>query len=155
MEIPREIADREGVPEDLDSSVHGPYQIPSTTRRKRAGLYYLGGSVLVLGAVLFTNLPVGLLGMAALLLAVGVYHFVAGWSLNIRDAEALFLANRATDFAVGHASAALGFRGWRSRPVWNVLLFSADNPPSQRGLVRVDAVNGEVIESYVEATPST
>jgi hypothetical protein len=34
--------------------------------------------------------------------------------------------------------------------VWNVLVFSADDPPSQRGLVRVDAVDGRVVETYTE-----
>jgi hypothetical protein len=38
--------------------------------------------------------------------------------------------------------------------VWNVLVFSADDPPSQRGLVRVDARTGEVIETYTEAVPA-
>lgn len=153
MEIPREIADREGVPDDLDSSALAPYQIPSTARRKRAGAYYFGGAILVVVAVLVGGLPAGLLAMAGLLGLIGLYHYLAAWRLRVRDPEALFIANRATDFAVGHASAALGFRGWRARPVWNVLLFSADNPPSQRGLVRVDAVDGTVLESYVEATP--
>jgi hypothetical protein len=34
--------------------------------------------------------------------------------------------------------------------VWNVLVFSADDPPTERGLVRVDAVNGKVVGTYVE-----
>jgi hypothetical protein len=53
--------------------------------------------------------------------------------------------------AVGHASAAVGFDGWRARPIWNVLVFSADDPPTERGLIRVDAVDGTVVETYVEA----
>ena len=60
------------------------------------------------------------------------------------------MANRSTDFAVGHASAVLGFDGLLARPIWNVLVFSADDPPSQRGLVRVDARAGSIIEQYVE-----
>ena len=43
--------------------------------------------------------------------------------------------------------------GWRSRPVWNVLVFSADEPPTERGLVRINAVNGEVEDVYVEGNP--
>jgi hypothetical protein len=38
--------------------------------------------------------------------------------------------------------------------VWNVLVFSADEPPSRRGLVRIDAVDGHVVESYVEDSPA-
>jgi hypothetical protein len=32
-------------------------------------------------------------------------------------------------------------------------VFSADEPPSQRGLVRVDAIAGSVVDSYVEDIP--
>ena len=51
---------------------------------------------------------------------------------------------------LAHNLATVGFDGWRARPVWNVLVFSADEPPSSRGLVRVDATTGDVIETYVE-----
>jgi hypothetical protein len=65
----------------------------------------------------------------------------------------LEVANRAVAFPVGHASASLGFTGWRARPVWNVLVFSADEPPSERGLVRIDGIDGHVVDSYVEEIP--
>jgi hypothetical protein len=73
--------------------------------------------------------------------------------LAVDDGAALEAATRSVEFPVGHASAAVGFDGWRSRPVWNVLVFSADDPPSRRGLVRVDAVTGDVIESFTEENP--
>ena len=58
------------------------------------------------------------------------------------------------DFPIGHASAAVTFRGVRSRPRWNVVLYSAEEPPDQRGMVVVDAVAGQVAESpYVEEIP--
>ena len=44
----------------------------------------------------------------------------------------------------------VGFDGWRARPVWNVLVFDAADPPSRRGLVRVDAGSGEIVETYTE-----
>ena len=154
MEIPREVADAAGVPEDLDSSVVGPYSVPDTGRRRRAGLYYLGGALLT-GLAALGGLPAGFWVVAAAMAAIGVYHFVAAVKLSVRDPEALFIANKATEFPVGHASAALGFEGWRALPVWNVLVFSADSPPSQRGLVRVDGRTGEVLDVYVEAVTGT
>jgi hypothetical protein len=86
-------------------------------------------------------------------LAVAAYHRYAGWHLAVADHEALETANRATEFAAGHASAALTFEGIRSRPVWNVLVFSAEDPPLSRALVRIDGVDGAVIDSYAEAVP--
>ncbi|MGH9052014.1 MAG: hypothetical protein ACRDWX_03185 [Acidimicrobiia bacterium] len=148
-EIPREIADAEGVPEDLDSSVRGPYRIPSPRRRRISGWVFLAGGASAAGSAA-AGLPPGMLWVAAGLALVGLYHFLTAWELGIRERTALEVANRRVGFPVGHASATLGFIGLRSRPVWNVLVFSADDPPSRRGLVRVDALEGRVLESYVE-----
>ena len=149
MEIPEEVAKAEGVPEDLDSSVLGPFTVPSLTRRRRAGIFYLAGAALVALGIA-AGLPARMWLMVGVLVLIGAYNFVAAFELGIREKEALSIANRNTDFAVGHASAALGFVGWRSRPVWNVLVFSADEPPTERGLVRINAVSGEVEDVYVE-----
>ena len=37
IEVPEEVAEEEGLPEDLDASVLGPYTVPNVTRRRRAG----------------------------------------------------------------------------------------------------------------------
>jgi hypothetical protein len=87
------------------------------------------------------------------LAVVGLYHFAASWNLDVREGESLDIANRTVDFPVGHASASLGFTGWRARPVWNVLVFSADEPPSERALVMVDGVDGTVTGQYAESIP--
>jgi hypothetical protein len=64
-------------------------------------------------------------------------------------------AAAAIDFPVGHSSASVRFHGWRSRPRWSVLLYSATEPPDQRALVVVDAVSGEIVETpYVESIGS-
>jgi hypothetical protein len=148
-EIPREIADAEGVPEDLDSSVRGLYRMPSPRRRRIGGWVFLAGAAAAAGSVA-AGIPPGMLWVAAGLAVIGLFHFLTAWDLGIRERTALDVANRQVGFPVGHASATLGFIGLRSRPVWNVLVFSADDPPSRRGLVRVDAVEGRVLESYVE-----
>ena len=123
--------------------------IPSTTRRRNAAWVYLGAAVLAAVAPL-AGLPSGMWIIAVILAVAAAWHLVAAWRITVLDPEALETANRETDFAVGHASAAVGFDGWRARPVWNVLVFSADDPPTKRGLVRVDAVDGTVVGSYVE-----
>ncbi len=151
IEIPRELADAEGVPEDLDSSVAGPYQLPSPTRRRTSGVVFLLGAALaVLAAAL--GLPTGLYVLAGFLLIIGVFHFMSAWELGTSAEDALSSASREVSFPVGHASAAVTFEGWRSRPVWHVLVYAAEGSPSARGLVRVDAVNGKVLgEPFEEA----
>ena len=71
----------------------------------------------------------------------------------IDEKQALDAAGQAVGFTVGHASAQQVWRGLRSRPTWRVLCYSADDPPTRRGLVLVDAVDGRVIEHMVEDTP--
>ena len=152
LEISEEVARAVGLPEDLDATQREPYTIPTTRRRRSAAIAYLVGAVLaVVGAM--TGMPAGLYAIAVALLVLAGWHAVSAWRIEILDPQALEIANRATEFPVGHASAAVGFDGWRARPVWNVLVFSADDPPSRRGLVRVDAVTGDVLETYTEETP--
>lgn len=152
IEIGEQVAREAGIPGDLDASAAGPYTIPSTRRRRNAAAAMAAVALLVGGGVL-AGLPVGMLAVAGLLLAGAVWAWLAAWPLEVTIEQALATANREAEFPVGHASAAVGFDGWRARPIWNVLVFSADDPPSQRGLVRVDAVTGEVVGSYVETNP--
>lgn len=153
---------RDELPEDLDASGSGgyvgPYVFPDNDRRRiPAVLYALVGvaciavwaaasddAVLVNGGVLAAG--IGLLVFAA-------YSWQAGFHLAVDERDALVAASRAVGFAVGHASAQLGWRGLRSRPTWRILLYSAEDPPRTRGLVLVDGVDGEVLEHFTEANP--
>jgi len=152
MEIPDDVARAAGMPEDLDSTVVGPYAFPSPRRRRNAAAVYLAGALLA-GWGALGGLAGGLWVISGVLAAMAVWNVLTAWPLRIPDTAALELASRAAEFSVGHASAAVGFDGWRSRPVWNVLLFSADEPPSQRALVRIDGIDGRVIETYAEENP--
>lgn len=152
IEVAAEVAAAAGMPEDLDANVLGPYEVPNPARRRRAGLVYFLGALVGLVAIAL-GLPSGMWVMVAILSAMGVYHLAAGHDLAVREAAALTAANQATEYPVGHASAVLGFDGVLARPVWNVLVFSADEPPSQRGLVRVDGRSGAIIETYTEPVP--
>lgn len=153
--VPDDVAEAAAVPEDLDSDVADlDYAVPDTRRRRWAGAVYLVAAGIVAVLILTGLLPSAMWWTAvAVLVAVGLYHFVAGRGLAVRESSALESASRSVAFPVGHASASLGFTGWRARPVWNVLVFSADEPPSQRGLVRVDGIDGSVVDSYVEDVP--
>ena len=95
----------------------------------------------------------GFLGAAALLVLFGAYHLISGYDLDVDERDALVSASRAVGFAVGHASAQLGWRGLRSRPTWRILLYSAEDPPATRGLVLVDGVDGEIVAHFTEANP--
>jgi hypothetical protein len=150
---------RDELPEDLDASAWvGPYRFPDNRRRRvPAAIYLVVGALLVMlwlvggrDAVLVNR---GTLGAGLLLVAVGLYGMAAAHPLAVDETHALAAAAKRVGFPVGHASAQLGWRGLRSRPTWRILLYAADEPPSQRGLVLVDGVDGSVVDSLVEPNP--
>jgi hypothetical protein len=144
---------RDELPEDLDVTAYvGPYQFPDIRRRRIAGTIYAVIAVFALWGALATGNK-GVLAGAIALLAIAAYHFVAGWPLKVDQTEALAVASRTVGFPVGHASAQLAWRGLLSRPTWRILVYSADEPPSMRGLVELDAVDARVIGEYTERNP--
>ncbi|MEX1126058.1 MAG: hypothetical protein WD895_05380 [Acidimicrobiia bacterium] len=149
IHIERDLADRIAIDEELDSNVAGPYRFPSPMRRRIAGWVFGVGAVLTV--VLLDDGWIPALGFVALAL----WQFASSWPLNIDEHRALSIAGAAVDFPVGHASAAVTFRGFRSVPRWSVVLYSAAEPPDRRALVVVDAVTGDLAEEpYVEDVPA-
>jgi hypothetical protein len=140
------------LPEELDITVARPYKVPDNRKRRIAATCYLVAAV-ACGAGAAGSGNDGLLAAAVLLGLVAAYHFSAAWPLRLDETAALAASAAAAGFPVGHASAQLAWRGLRSRPVWRVLLYSADEPPSKRGLVELDAVDGEILGTYTEANP--
>ncbi len=151
---------RDELPEDLNAAGYvGPYMFPNNNRRRIPAYLYWGIAAICVivwvarrghDPVLVNN---GILAAGILLALIGLYSFVAGWNLDVDEADALVAATRQVGFPVGHASAQLGWRGILSRPTWRILLYSADDPPEKRGLVLVDGVDGSVVEWFVEDNP--
>ena len=151
---------RDELPADLDvSDFVGPYKFPDNSRRRTPGVMYLVIAALcVLAYVAWHDSTSGLVNggfllAAGILGAVGLLCLTSGWKLRLDEKDALVAATREVGFPVGHASAQLSWRGIRSRPTWRILLYSAENPPRRRGLVQVDAIDGHVVEHYVEDNP--
>ena len=150
---------RDQLPSDLDVSAFvGPYQFPDNSRRRIPGYLYLGISALSLLLWLISDQSSGLVNYGFLVFAISLaafsgYVLSSSWKMTVNERDALVHASRAVDFAVGHASAQQVWRGIRSRPTWRVFCYSAQEPPTHRGLVLVDAVNGNIVECLVELNP--
>lgn len=144
--IERDLADKIAIEEELDANIGGEYRFPAPARRRIAAWVYLSAGILA--ALAFeAGWMVGL-GLAA----IALWHFLSSWPLSIDEREAMTTAAAVADFPVGHSSASVRFHGWRSRPRWSVMLYSATEPPDRRALVVVDAVTGELAETpYLES----
>ena len=151
---------RDQLPDDLNAVDNvAAYDFPDNSRRRIPGILY--GVIAILCLVAWqlgtSNDSVlvnrGLLFAAAVLGAMAIISFTSGWRMTIDESEALVRATRKVGFPVGHASAQQVWRGLRSRPTWRIFCYSVEEPPRQRGLVLVDAVNGDIVECLVEANP--
>jgi len=150
---------RDELPADLDvTGLAGPYSFPDNARRRTQGLIHLVAAAALLalwarfadGGVLVND---GYLVVAVMLASASAYSFATARRLQVRELDALASAAREVGFPVGHASAQMAWRGFLSVPTWRVLVYSADDPPTERGLVVVDGTTGEVLGSAVEANP--
>ena len=152
---------RDSLPDDLNiTAFSGAYEFPDNSRRRIPGVMYVVLALACLGVYFFVDETSSLhnrgwIGAALLLGAVGIFSLTSGWKMSVDEKQALVLATRAVGFTVGHASAQQVWHGLRSRPTWRVFCYSAEEPPTRRGLVLVDAVNGSVIEKLTEANPET
>jgi len=147
IQIPPEVAEAAQVPEDLDSGRLGPYRFPDP-RRRRIGAYIYSA----LGLVGMLALPGGgRWGFLMTTLVLAFWQWRAAWPLAVSPEQALRVAAAVAPFPIGHSSAAVTFHGLRARPRWHVILYDAGNPPAQRALVVIDAVDGRTVgEPYVE-----
>jgi drug/metabolite transporter (DMT)-like permease len=149
---------RDELPEELDVSGYvGPYHFPNNNRRRiSAAILAVAGVALIAlyagyGQGVLVNR--GFLVGGILMLLLAGYHLVAGATLRVSETDALVVATRTVGFPIGHASAQLSWRGLISRPTWRILLYSADEPPTKRGLVLVSGITGQVGEQLVEDNP--
>jgi hypothetical protein len=153
---------RDSLPDDLNvTGFVGPYMFPDNSRRRIPALLYLGiaAMCLVLWARQHTNenglVSDGFLWSAILLGVFSLYSLSSSWRMTVDEKLALVYATRAVGFAVGHASAQQVWRGFRSRPTWRVFCYSEQEPPLQRGLVLIDAIDARIVQCLVEANPDS
>ena len=148
IHIDRALAEAVAIEEELDANLEGEYTFPSPRRRRTAAWVLDVAALAAVGAIEGAGGWI----VGATLTLLSLWLFLSAWPVRFNEHDALSKAASAVPFTVGHAAASLRFRGWRSRPVWSVVLYSAAEPPDERALVVIDAVEGELVEApYVEA----
>jgi len=153
---------RDELPEDLNAvDFAGAYRFPDNSRRRIPAVLYAVLAAAAAAAWLFGDressvvVNDGFLLGAVLLGAMALVSATSGWRMTVDEKDALVRATANVGFVVGHASAQQVWRGLRSRPTWRIFCYSAEEPPLQRGLVLVDAVDGRVVEVLVETNPES
>ena len=153
---------RDELPEDLNAvDFAGAYRFPDNSRRRIPAVLYAVLAAAAAAAWLFSDressvvVNDGFLLGAVLLGAMALVSATSGWRMTVDEKDALVRATANVGFVVGHASAQQVWRGLRSRPTWRIFCYSAEEPPLQRGLVLVDAVDGRVVEVLVETNPES
>jgi hypothetical protein len=148
---------RDQLPDDLNAVDHiGAYDFPDNSRRRIPGVMYAILAVACVAGWFIADsqdsaiINRGLLFAAILLAVMSIVTITSSWRMTVNESEALVIASRHVGFAVGHASAQQVWRGMRSRPTWRIFAYSIEEPPTQRGLVLVDAVDGRVVECLVD-----
>ena len=110
IHIDRDLADQIAIEEDLDANVEGEYRFPSPERRRLSGWVFSVAAIV--SAFAFEGGWLVGIGFAAL----AVWMFLSSWPLSVDEHQAMRNAAAVVDFPIGHASAAIRFHGWRSRP---------------------------------------
>ena len=151
---------RDELPDDLNAvDFAGAYRFPDNSRRRIPAALYAVLAAAAGAAWLFSDressvvVNDGFLLGAVLLGVVALVSATSGWRMTVDEKDALVRATANVGFVVGHASAQQVWRGLRSRPTWRIFCYSAEEPPLRRGLVLVDAVNGDVVECLIEDNP--
>jgi hypothetical protein len=149
--------DYDELPTDLDiTGGVAVYEFPNNSKRRIASILYLGvGAICIwLGtAVDSPQVNDGLTVVGIGLVVFAIYSYVVAVDTAVDETDALVIAAETIGFTPGHASAQMSWRGWRSRPLWRILVYSDEEQPVRRALVVVDGVTGEVREHVVEDNP--
>jgi len=145
------------LPEDLDiTGLVGPYEFPNNSKRRIASVLYavIGAICIWLGFGVdspLVNAGIAVVGIGLVVFAV--YSWLVAVDTVYDETDALLIAARTVGFVPGYASAQMNWSGWRSRPVWRILVYSDEAQPLKRALVVVDGVTGDVREHFVEENP--
>ncbi len=99
----------DSLPDELNVTAYvGPYIFPDIRRRRIAATILAIISVIGLGAGISAD-NIGVIVGGVVVGIISLWFFLAAWPLAIDQTEALAIASRTVGFAVGHASAQIGW----------------------------------------------
>ena len=150
IDIDEDEANKENIPDDLNSLAYSAYRIPDLKRRKIFSLIIF---IIILLSIILNYLFIWLDFRFSLLIlsTITIYLYFVKSKMNITQSEVIQNIGPHIDHSLGYYSTALTFTGLLLKPVWTVIVYDHNNPPQQRSIVEIDANTGQLINDvYAE-----
>jgi hypothetical protein len=153
IEIDKDVAKESLLPDDLNSLAVGSYVVPDPSKRKQYPYVLLGVVLLIYITSLMIDF-VSFVPVIIILSIVSLLLFVVNNKFKIRQQEVIEKVSNNIDHSIGYYSIALTFQFTLKQiltPVWTVIVYSHENPPSNKTIIEISAFSGRVItEPYTE-----
>jgi len=153
IEIDKDVAKESLLPDDLNSLAVGSYVVPDPSKRKQYPYVVLGVVLLIYITSLMIDF-VSFVPVIIILSIVSLLLFVVNNKYKIRQQEVIEKISNSIDHSIGYYSIALTFQFTFKQiltPVWTVIVYSHENPPSNKTIIEISAYSGRVItEPYTE-----
>src|SRR5210317_404262 len=153
IEIDKNVAKESLLPDDLNSLAVGSYVVPDPSKRKQYPYVVLGVVLLIYITSLMIDF-VSFVPVIIILSIVSLLLFVVNNKFKIRQKEVIEKISNNIDHSIGYYSIALTFQFTLKQiltPVWTVIVYSHENPPSNKTIIEISAFSGRVItEPYTE-----
>ena len=138
-------ANKENIPSDLNSLAYVDYRLPSLKRRK--DYIFLIISILILCLILsIYYLWIDFTFTFLILSFISIYLMLTYRESKISQNEVIEIAGKFIHHSIGSYSIGLTFNGIRLKPVWTVIIYDHEEPPTQRTIVEIDANEGHLVE---------
>lgn len=155
IDISREDAQKQVVPDDLNSLAVGSYIIPNPNRRRNYGYLLVFTSIISYFLFNLTDWLSVAYG-SLLVFATGVSILFIDNSVKIKQSDVIKNIIKHVPHSIGYYSIALTFAFYKKfrflKPIWTVIVYDHENPPTEKTIVEIDASNGDLVsETYTES----
>ena len=154
INIDNESAEKQMVPDDLNSLAVGSYRIPNPLVRNRYFYIFLFLSLLSFLLTTFNNW-INLYPASFLLILFSIFiKFIENNNI-IDQSEIIEYVSDQIPHSIGYYSIALTFsfkfKIKLLNPIWTVIVYDHNNPPKQKSIIEFDAYSKEIISDvYTE-----
>ena len=154
INIELDAAEKQMVPDDLNSLAVGSYKIPNPIIRSRYFYIFL---FLAIISVLITkiNTWINLYPAAVLLLLLSFFIKLIENKQIVEQKDIIEIISKSLTHSVGYYSIALTFNFNLSfkllNPIWTVIIYDHNNPPKRKSIIEFDAFTKQIVSDiYTE-----